>query len=91
MFFLKRFKCCYTLGVLLQGKVMYPGAQPQFAKVLTTSFAAQSLTSTSKQVRFSQERLPTKYKKRLGKFLVQKLEKGIRENLPSSTSLLNIR
>lgn len=67
--FLEKIKvCCYTLGFLLQGKVMYPGAQPQLAKVLTTSFAAQSLTSTSKQVRFSQGRLPTKYKKDWGKF-----------------------
>lgn len=69
--FLEKIKCCYTLGFLLQGKVMYPGAQPQLAKVLTTSFAAQSLTSTSKQGTFQPREVANEIKK-IGKVLGSK-------------------
>lgn len=50
---------------------MYPGAQPQLAKVLTTSFAAQSLTSTSKQGTFQPREVANEIKK-IGKVLGSK-------------------
>lgn len=46
---------------------MYPGAQPQLAKVLTTSFAAQSLTSTSKQGTFQPREVANEIQKKIGK------------------------